>query len=404
MSVFFVNRFYWPETPATGQLLTDVAEALASDGQHVIVITSRSGTRNSPQEEIRRNVRIVRIRTPRCVPSSVVGKALAFAAFWSGGTWRLLQLVRRGDIVITLTDPPLFGVVSWLIGKLKRATTMHWVQDIYPEVAIAVTGHRWLRWCAPIRNAAWRGAAACISLSEEMAGVITEAGVPSSRLFTIPNWAPRGLYAISQNDAEVAALRTEWQLKGKFVVAYSGNLGRVHDLDPVIAAAALLRDTASIVFLLVGAGAQHANLEAEVAQQRLPNVRFFPPQSRERLRLTLGVADVHLVTLRPGCERFVFPSKLYGITAIGRAVLFVGPPDCELARIVSGRELGRVVDRNRPDLLAITIRELAADATVVAKFGLTGTRFGGEEHTSDALTRWRKLIRAVEACETRRAN
>ena len=28
--VIFVNRFYWPEEPATAQLLTDLAEGLAA--------------------------------------------------------------------------------------------------------------------------------------------------------------------------------------------------------------------------------------------------------------------------------------------------------------------------------------------------------------------------------------
>ena len=40
MRVLFVNRFYWPETPATGQLLTDLAEGLAAAGHDVVVVTA----------------------------------------------------------------------------------------------------------------------------------------------------------------------------------------------------------------------------------------------------------------------------------------------------------------------------------------------------------------------------
>ena len=44
------------------------------------------------------------------------------------------------------------------------------------------------------------------------------------------------------------------------MVAYSGNLGRVHDLEPVLQVAEVLRDDAAFVFLFIGGGAQRAHL------------------------------------------------------------------------------------------------------------------------------------------------
>ena len=41
MRLVFVNRFYWPDEPATAQLLADLAEALARRGFAVTVIASR---------------------------------------------------------------------------------------------------------------------------------------------------------------------------------------------------------------------------------------------------------------------------------------------------------------------------------------------------------------------------
>ena len=37
----FLHRYYWPEEPATAQLLTDLAEALAAHGHAVTIIMSR---------------------------------------------------------------------------------------------------------------------------------------------------------------------------------------------------------------------------------------------------------------------------------------------------------------------------------------------------------------------------
>jgi len=43
MRVWFINRFYWPDEPATAQLLGDLAEALAARGWPVSVIASHPG-------------------------------------------------------------------------------------------------------------------------------------------------------------------------------------------------------------------------------------------------------------------------------------------------------------------------------------------------------------------------
>ena len=63
MRLVFVNRFYWPETPATAQLLTDLAEALARAGEEVHVVTSQGGA--LPPRESRHGVTIHRVRGTR---------------------------------------------------------------------------------------------------------------------------------------------------------------------------------------------------------------------------------------------------------------------------------------------------------------------------------------------------
>ena len=72
------------------------------------------------------------------------------------------------------------------------------------------------------------------------------------RIHVIPNWC---------NDEEIApiapadnSLRREWGLAGKFVFGYSGNLGRAHEFETVLAAAERLRDDPRFVFLMIGGG------------------------------------------------------------------------------------------------------------------------------------------------------
>ena len=397
MRVIFINRFYWPDEPATAQLLTDLAEALAATGHDVTVITSHPRDPHVPRSEIRNNVRIERVRSSRARQPGLCGKAVDFATFHVGAMWRLFTLARRDDTVIAMTDPPLLGVGAWLVAAVRGARLYHWVQDIYPELAIELSGHRWLAIIKPLRNLAWRRAAGCTTLGADMAAVLAAAGVAKKNICIIPNWSPSGLAPPSPT--ATAALRTEWELEGKFVVAYSGNLGRVHDLDPILAVAEAVSADQRIAFVCIGSGAQRNVMESEVTRLGLTNIQFRPPQIRTQLATALGLADVHLVTLRPGCERYVFPSKLYGVAAVGRPVIFIGPRTSELARLVVARDFGRAFDRTMITAIAAEIRSLFDNPTECRQRSANALQFAREfGDATIAAARWETLLDSAEAC------
>lgn len=390
MRAIFLNRFYWPDEPATAQLLTDLAEALAAQGVEVIVIASHPGRADVPGEESRRGVRILRVRGTRWARRfGLLGKVADFATFFLAALWRLFAEVRRGEAVVALTDPPLLGVGAWLVTELRGARLYHWVQDIYPEVAIELAGQRWLAVLRPLRNLAWRRAARCITLGTDMAAVLAAAKVPPEKIALAPNWAPAGLVPPPPDTATV--LRADWGLTGKFVVAYSGNLGRVHDLEPVLEVAAQLRSDPRIVFVFIGAGAQRSALEAAAQRLGLTNLQFHPPQPRARLLAALALGDIHLVTLRPGCEPYVFPSKLVGVAAIGRPVVFIGPRDCEVARIVASppHPFGLAFDRSETAAIASSLRSLAASPVECNRLSSAAVHYAAEVGSAEqAANQW----------------
>ena len=399
MRLFILNRFYWPDEPATGQLLTDLAERLAARGRSVTIITSHADGATLPHRETRHGVRIVRVRGLRGTRGGLIGKAADWGTFFLAALWRLLCDVRRGDTVVAMTDPPLLAIGVWIVARLRGARVLHWVQDIYPELAIELAGQRWLAGLRPLRDLAWRRAEGCVTLGSDMADVLAKAGVAAEKISLVPNWSP--VVLVSPPPGAGAALRTEWALEDKFVVAYSGNLGRVHDLEPVLAVAEALRGDARFAFVFIGDGAQRAALEAEAARRNLMNVQFRPPQPRVRLAESLAIGDVHLVTLRPGCERYVFPSKLYGIAAIGRPVVFIGPRECELARLVVQRDLGLAFERDETAALAAALRTLADDPARCNRHGAAAARFASETGDADtAATRWHRLLGPCELAAT----
>ena len=393
--VVFVNRFYWPDEPATAQLLTDLAEGLAAEGWDVSVIASHPGRSGVPRCEQRHGVSIHRVRGPRWGKRSLLGRVADFAAFLVGASWRCIRVLHRGDTLITKTDPPLLGVMLWPLAKLCRARQVHWVQDIYPEVAMAVAGGRAGRWLLAglrgLRDFTWRHSAGCVALGEDMAAFIQARGVARSQISIIGNWAPTGLASVPDN--EVAALRRDWGLADKFVIAYSGNLGRVHDLDPVLDLAGQLRDEPHIAFLFIGGGAQHARLHQRVLDEQLRNVHFQPAQRRDRLATALGIGDLHLVTLLPSCASLVFPSKLYGVAALGKPILFLGPDESEPARLVREHGMGLACQRETITTLASPLRQLSQNPVALARYGAAARQFAGQNGAfTSALSLWRQAL------------
>jgi len=371
--ILFVNRFYWPDEPATAQLLTDLAEALVVAGHPVSVIASAPQGRAVPKEEIRRGVQVIRVSTPRFAHRCVLFKAIAFLLFSIGALRIISRLLIPNDVLVVMTDPPLLGIPATWIARRRGAAVVHWVQDVYPEIAITIGGIGLAHIFRSSRDRAWKNAAACVALGQDMAALLRSRGVAPERITISPNWAPAGL--VHYPSATPNIFWNGWGLVGKFVVMYSGNLGRVHDLEPIILVARALQSEKDIVFLFVGDGAQKSRLQTLAAERGLTNIVFQPAQPREKLGQTLALADLHLITLRAGCEQLVFPSKLYGITAIGRPVLFIGPEDCELSQMIMSHAFGFTCGCNNLAPAVTAIHQLRDSPEQCALLGKAAEEF-----------------------------
>ena len=192
--LWFINRFYWPDETATAQLLTDLAEGLAARGHRIMVIASHDGLPATPRQEVRREVGIIRIRATRWGRSGIIAKAIDYATFAVASRHVLRSRVRANDRIVAMTDPPALALVAASAACRRRAKLVHWLQDIHPEITLALSGSRvlagvfkpWIRW----RNSAWQQADACVAISSDMAALVVENGVPADRVPVIPNWAP----------------------------------------------------------------------------------------------------------------------------------------------------------------------------------------------------------------------
>jgi glycosyltransferase involved in cell wall biosynthesis len=169
----------------------------------------------------------------------------------------------------------------------------------------------------------------------------------------------------------------------------------VHDYSTLLEVAAELR-ASGVTLLIVGQGHGFRRMREEAGRRGLDDVVFRPPQPRARLGESLAVADVHLVTLAPGMGRFVVPSKLYGVMAAGRPVIFVGGTDSEIPALLDRHACGFAVVSGDAAGLARTIRMLEADEQLRRRAGSNARRaFDACFARPVALAAWRRVIEAA---------
>jgi glycosyltransferase involved in cell wall biosynthesis len=188
------------------------------------------------------------------------------------------------------------------------------------------------------------------------------------RIDVIHNWAD-GEKIRPLAEGERNAFAEEHGLRGRFVVQFSGNFGRVNDFDTPLEAAGLLKDRAGIVFLFIGDGAKAGEIKEYVRRHDLDNVLLLPYQPRETLLYSLAAGDAHLVTLAEGLAGLSVPSKTYGILAAGRPVLFVGDARSDVARIIAENRCGEVVSTGDAARMAGIIAAWADDLASVERLG-----------------------------------
>lgn len=407
-AIIFINRFFYPDLSATSQLLTDLTTNLAEGGKNVKVVTGQRLYHNRgerlPGRESYHGIEIRRIRATNFSRFGLLGRAVDFSVFYLLATLELLLITRPGDILIAKTDPPLMSVLVRLVGSFRRAKTINWLQDIFPEIAeqlgILPNQSRVGGMLRRLRNWSLNYADANVVLGNKMQQKLISLGTPENKIHIIPNWADEKLIVPLKHSRN--PLRKKWGLEGKFIIEYSGNMGRAHDFEAIIDAAIKLKNHPTIVFLWIGGGVKQAQVQAAAKKEGLTNFLFKDYQPKRRLRESLSIGDIHLVVLSPKLEGLIVPSKFYGIAAAGRPIIFIGDTDGELANVIRRSECGYAFGHDDADLLAEKFLALSRDFDTTSALGQRARKLLENEYGMEVtLSKWTSLFGHVQ--RTKRA-
>ena len=396
--VFIVNRYFYPDESATAQIAADLAQHLAAQQVCVIGVASRSVYDDPagllPARETVGRLQIDRLTTTRFGRANLPGRVIDYLSFYVSALVYLVGHLRRGDIVICKTDPPMLSVVGAIAVGLRGAKLVNWLQDVYPEIAVRLGVARLPTFAVAalraIRNKSLRVAAANVVIGERMRDHLLAEGISEADIHVIPNWSRDVVQPATDGGT---SMRQAWGYTADdLVIGYCGNLGRGHDYQIVINAAAALANNPRIQFLMVGGGAAMAEFREAVIDQRLRNVQFQPYQPVDRLAETLSVPDIHWITLKPALEGLLLPSKLYGIAAVGRPFIFIGAPDGEHAVLARQWHAGFAVTPDNSAGLVALLTSIDGDRAQLQTMGANASTMLTSFSSAAALALWSQVL------------
>lgn len=381
LHIAFFNRSFYPDTAATGQLLTELCEVLAQ--QHNCCVSVVAGVPLLPAGSTGSDVQgqrlverqdyhgmtVLRARGTRFSKQRFSGRFSNYVSYFLSACYAGLKL-ERPDVVVALTDPPIIGLAAYLAARRFRVPLVMSYRDIFPEAARLLedfhseTVNRALQ---AVNCFLLRKAERSIALGETMRKRLIEGkGAPPDRVVIIPDWANCQEIVPAPKDNTFARAN---DLAEKFVVMHSGNIGLSQGLDVLVEAAARLQAFPEIVIVFVGEGVKKTALEEQARSLGLQNVRFLPYAPKDRLTESFASADVFIVSLKKGLSGIIVPSKLYGILAAGRPYVGVVEEDCEVTAITHQYDCGLLATLGDPASLAEKILLLYHDRTMAARLG-----------------------------------
>ncbi len=392
---WIVSELYYPETAATGYILTKLAEGVAKNQSNVKVLCGQPTYRDrgvrAPDHEVHNGVEIFR------APSTTLNKdilplrlinlvTITFSLFFA-----TLRRLRHNDRVLVVTNPPTLPFLVAMACKLRGAHCMLLIHDAYPEVLVA-TGKlpadglatRWLGW---LNKQLYNSMDTIIAIGRDMQELaIAKLDDRPDRVKVVTNWADLDL--IRPQPRAGNSFLNELNLEDKFVLQYAGNMGQPNDIEAIVEAAVLLIEEPQIHFVFLGGGAKKNWIEQMMKVHGLTNVSLVPTRPRSDQPNFLNGCDVAVISLIDGMKGVSVPSRTYNTLASGKPIMAIAEPGSELALVVDEEDAGWVVSPNQPAQLAATILAAAQDPAAALQKG-ANARAAAERAATHLITFWK---------------
>lgn len=385
MRIALLNQFFWPDTSATSQILSDTARFLAEEHEITVICSGNGVASTNGNSGFATGVSTIRTRSSGFSHRTTY-RISSYVSYLAGSLYWGLKS-KRPDVYVTLTTPPVLPILGSLLTTLRGAKHVIWEMDVYPDIATDIhylkPGGLIDRVSGSALDWSRRRAHAIIVLGHDMKDRLTARGISEHRIHVVENWA---------DGSEIRPLPFP---DGPLVIHYSGNLGLAHETETIQEVIRRLANHPNFQFVFAGGGPRRSALEEFCRSQEIFNVDFRTYCKRSELGTSLAEGHLGLVTQLPQTVGSVVPSKIYGIMAAGRPLLFIGPAESTPARHIRRFQCGWHIQAGDVDGLESLLFQLSGNRHLLCEAGSRARR--AFESTFDLSFGLGALKRVIES-------
>ncbi len=329
MKILFLTDNFPPESNAPATRTYEHCIEWVKRGAEVTVITCFPnyprgevfpGYKNKfYQKETIDGIKVIRVWTYITPNRGLFRRILDYISFCISAF--IASLFIKTDVIIA-TSPQLFTAVGGYLAALcKRKPWVMEIRDLWPESIKAVEAmeeRRILKILDQLVLFLYQQADKLVVVTDAFKQKIGSTGIEEQKISVVKNGVHLHKF---QNKGKDQALINQYQLQGKFIVAYVGTHGMAHKLDFILDCAKTIKDK-NIHFLFVGDGAMKSRLIKQAKALQLTNITMLDAIPKALVATYISIADVALIPLRKSDTfKTVLPSKIFENAAMAKPIL-----------------------------------------------------------------------------------
>ena len=285
----------------------------------------------------------------------------------------------RPDIVISGNTPLVVQkkIMSWTVKN--TVSSIFWLQDLLSLAAKSIisnvsrpVGSFVYSYLNKIEIDTLSKANHIIAITNDFIPFLKQWNINPAKVSIIPNWGPiEQIPVLSRKNR----FSDQYGLNEKFVILYSGTLGKKQDIKLIAFTAAKLVDDNEIIFVIATDTRGHNLIKQQLVEKKLPNLLKLPLQPAPIYPYLLASSDVALVTLEANAGIYCVPSKLWSIYCAQKPSIVAVDNRNLCAQITENINAGIVISPGSVDGCIAAIRELKNDKSLRISMGKNARRY-----------------------------
>lgn len=270
----------------------------------------------------------------------------------------LCRSFRPNTVRITFTTPFYAPALVQLLSARRNIPTICLLYDLYPDALVVAgklrPGGIRARLLSVVTRYTIKRSTLTVYLGARLKAHAERRYGPSRKSAIVPVGGDGSLFSRAPRPSlATASVR----------ILYAGTMGYMHDTQTLLdLLAGPLPE--NIEFVFHSSGRKYEGFQHEACRRTgaVPErVKFLGPLPQRAWAAAMTEAPLALITMMPGSEKVVLPSKTYSALLAGQAILAVCPRDSDLAAMVLAHDCGWQVEPGDVEGLRAALESIGRD-------------------------------------------